>query len=116
MVVVSEQAQHGVRRQTKFELDVLGMCVANICIESDPVSDGRHHRLRGSDGPARRVELREHAPCVSARVGGVVVSAVVVDGPVRELLVAVAQHAVRVEEVDHAELSGSQLDSALRET
>jgi hypothetical protein len=60
------------------------------------------------------VKLGDRAHRVAAGVGGVVVRAVVIDGPVQKLEMAVAADRVYVEKVDRAELPGAQLEPSYR--
>jgi len=58
--------------------------------------------------------LDDGAVGVAARVGGVVVGAVVVDGPVHELHVAVGAGGVDVEDVGRRHLADAQLEAMAR--
>ena len=71
----------------------------------DPVSDLGHEGFREAKSPISILEFGNRANGVAARIGSVVVGAVVVDGPVRKLKMGVRAHRILVEEIGHAELA-----------
>src|SRR5579864_8890797 len=71
----------------------------------DPVSDLGHEGFREAKSPISILEFGNRANGVAARIGSVVVGAVVVDGPVRKLKMSVGSHRILVEEIDHAEFA-----------
>ena len=97
----------------ELELAVLPAGAAEVPVEVDAVGDGGHQGERVAGGPVLVDVLGDGAVGVAAGVGGVVPGAVVVDGPVHELQVAVGADAVDVEEVGQAHLADVELEAAL---
>ena len=83
-----------------------------IPFEIDAVGYFRHQSFGKTHAPVSILIFNYQAVSIAARVGGVVVGAVVVDGPVRELEMAVAADRVDVEEVRHAELPRADFNVA----
>ena len=115
MIDVTEHAQHtGAIRQhisAKLGFHILGMSAAQVCVKIDSVGHFRHQGFREADRPARIVIFHDGAVGVSAGVRRVVPRAVVVDGPIQELQMAVAAARVVVEEISHAEFPDAQFNS-----
>ncbi len=101
------------QRFAEFELHVLAAGLAQVPHQVDTVGDGRHQ----GDGVAGRPDLvivfGDGGVGVAAGVGRVVPCAVIVDGPVHELQVAVGADAVDVEIVRQTHLADVELEAAL---
>ena len=78
------------QRFAQLELPVLAAGLAQIPVEVDAVGDGRHQRESVAGRPVLIVVLGDGGVGVTAGIGGIVPRAIVVDGPVHELQVAVA--------------------------
>ncbi len=81
-------------------------------VEVDAVGDGGHEGEEIAAGEESVVVLGDGSDGVAAGVGGVVVGAVVVDGPVHELEMAIGADGVDIEEVGDAELADAEIDAA----
>ena len=118
VVDVSQQAHDGgaLRPQVaaKLELHVLGVGEREVSLELDAVGDRGHGGFGKAHAPVAVFEVGDQAPGVAAGIGGVVVGAIVVDGPVEELGVAVTTNGVQIEEIRHAELASAQLQPPRR--
>ena len=77
----------------------------------DAVGDRGHQHLAEAGRPGAVVVFRHQPVRVAARVGGVIVGAVVHDGPVHELEMAVAADRVQVEEIHRAHLAQAQFQA-----
>ena len=83
--------------------------------EIDAVGDFRHEGFGETESPVAVFEVGGEADGVAASVGGVVVGAVVVGGPVEELEVSVGADGIDVEEIGHAELAEAEFETAARQ-
>ncbi len=115
VVHVHQRAKDDAGARTRFEFKVVCVTPRDVPIHVDAVGHRRHQCFGASQRPVRRHQLNDHGVRVAARVGGVVVRAVVVDGPVGELQMAVAAGRIEVEEIHEPHLSGPDLQSALRQ-
>src|SRR5208337_3292958 len=62
------------------------------------------------------VVIFEHGPVSEpSRIGGIVVRAIVIDGPVHELKIAVGSVGVQIEKVRHAEFAETYFEAAFRQ-
>ena len=112
MVFVGEKAQGAVpvglaeageealeRGVPQLELVVFAPCPAQIPVQIDAVGNGGHQGDAVTEGPGVVVVLGDRAVGVTAGVRGVVVGAVVIDGPVHELEVGVGARTIEIEGV-----------------
>src|SRR5262249_11630323 len=101
-------------RLAEFELEVLAARSAERPVEIDAIGDGGH----GGEGIARRpgtiVILKDRCGGIATGIGRVGPGAVIVDGPVQELEMAVGADVVDVEVVGQAHLADMQLKATLR--
>ena len=99
---------------TQFELAVLPVGAAEGPVEVDSVGYDGH----GEDAVAKSpfgIDIFDQATdCVAASVGGVIPCAVVVDGPIHELKMAVGSDGIDVEEIGQGHLASAKLDAANR--
>ena len=108
-VAVFDQAR------TKLEFVVLRMRVLQIFLESQPVGPLGYERFRKPKTPCSIFVVDNRAPRVAARVGGVVVGAVVYDCPVHELRMTIVGDAVDVEEIHQVEFADVDIEPARRQ-
>src|SRR6516164_8017161 len=85
--------------------EVLGMRLPGLPHQVDSVGYPRHQALGETEPPITIFVVRGDSDRVAARIGGVIVSTVVVDGPIRKLKMGIRTHGILVEEIDHAEFS-----------
>ena len=101
------------KRWPKFDFDVFSACPPQTPVQIDAIRDLGHQRLTKSRAPVAAVILGDSGKCVATRVGGVVVRAIVVDGPIHELQMTVAADAVDIKEVRDAHFPRTELDAPL---
>src|SRR5579862_1201409 len=116
LIEITEEANDAVAMENaiaaRFEFEIFGARTSDVCVEIDSVGDLGHQRFGEANGPPVIVVLKDHAVGVAARVRGVVVGAVVVDGPIEKLQVAIGAVGIHVEEIDHIGLSDAERDPA----
>src|SRR5258708_23610858 len=100
------------QRTAKFKFNVFRAGAAQVPDEINAIRDFRHKHLAEADAPVAVLKFEDCAVGIAACVGGVVVSAVVVDGPVQELQMAVAADRIEVKEVCRAKLAGGKFQPA----
>ena len=101
--------------RVKFEFEVFRAGATQIPVQVGAVRHLGHQGLAEAKRPVAVVIFGDHADGVAAGVGGIVVGAVVVDGPVHELGMTVAATVVEVEEVSHSELARAQFQATDRQ-
>ena len=97
-----------------LELEVLGVAVDEVPVERDAVGHGRHQHLAEARLDNRSLILDHQPVGVTARIRCVIPGAVVVDGPVHELQMAVGAGGVDVEEIGGRHLADAQLEAMAR--
>src|SRR5580700_572196 len=95
----------------RFEFEVFGARAGDVRVEIDSIRDLGHQGYRQARCKPAVVIFKKNAVGVAARVRGVVVGAVIVDGPIHELQAAVGAERIHVEEIDYVELSDAELDA-----
>src|SRR5262249_10330092 len=103
------------QRRTQLKLQILSSCTPQIEIEIDAIGHFGHQQLPKSDSPARRLVLEKRTVSVATSVGGVVIAAVVVDGPVGKLQMAVGSNLVYVKKIGGSEFSQAKFQSLFRQ-
>ena len=93
----------------EFELEIRGVSLAQIPGQVGSIRYGGQQDLTKTQAPRGALVFHDDSPGVASRVGGVVVSPVLVDRPVHKLKVTVAANGVDVEKVAHRELADAQL-------
>src|ERR1700751_561659 len=115
LIQIAEEADDAVAMEdaiaARFEFKICGAGAGDVCVEIDSVRDFGHQRFGEANGPPMIVVFEDHAVGVAARVGGVVVGAIVVDGPIEELEVAVVAVGIEIEEIRHGEFSYANFDA-----
>src|SRR5271168_159133 len=97
---------------SEFELAILSVRATERPIHGDAIGYGRHGKDPIADGPDAIVILGQSADRIATRVGGVIPRAIVVDGPVHELQVAIRTHCINIEEIRQRKLSDAEFDPA----
>ena len=77
VVRVEERPRHEPSSRPQLQLHVLAVGAREVPLERDAVGHRRHERFRAAQGPARHDQLDEGGVGVAARVGRVVIGAVV---------------------------------------
>jgi hypothetical protein len=85
---------------------------AQVPFQVNSVRNVRHERFFETKRPAALVIFGEKPDRVTTSIGGVVIGAIVVDGPVHELQVAVGADIVDVKKITYAHLSEAQFNPA----
>jgi hypothetical protein len=96
----------------QLELPVLAVGTAEGPIEIDAVGDDGHCRDAVARRPDTVVVFKHSANRVTARVRGVVPCAVVVDGPVGELQMAVRANGIQIENIRKTHLPHANIEPA----
>src|SRR5690349_8854372 len=96
----------------QFILEVFRMGLPGFPHQINSIGHLGHERLGETKTPIMVFVVRRRANCVPTRIGGVVIGAIVVDGPVGELKMSIRAHRILVEEIHHAEFSEPDLQAA----
>src|SRR5581483_542926 len=91
------------------------MSLPRLIDEVNSVRNPGHERFGETESPVAIFIVEDGSDGVSARVGGVVPGAIVVDGPVDELEVRVGAGGVQIEKIRHAELADAEFETATGE-
>ena len=92
-----------------LEFRIFRVGTAEVRVQVRTVSDLGHHGLGKAQRPATVIIFDDAAPGVTSRVGSVIVSTVVIHGPVHELEMAVAAHRIEVKEIRQTKLAHAQV-------
>lgn len=98
----------------EFELVVFRVGLPGLPNEIDSIGDLGHKAFAETESPIAIFVVREEADGVAASVGSVIPGAVIVDGPVHELVAGVGADLVDIEEIGHAELAEAEFEAAAR--
>ena len=99
------------KRPVPVEFPILAVSARKSPVEGDAVGDGGHGEDAVAKRPVAVVIFDNAADSVSARISGIVPRAVVVDGPVEELMVAVAGNVVLIENIRQSHLAGTDFEA-----
>ena len=98
----------------EFEFDVFGAGAAHVRVKVNAIGDFWHQRFGEADDVILIVIFHEHGEREAPGVGGVIVSAVVVDSPVHELQVCVGAVSVEVKEIGETHFAEAKFEAAFR--
>src|SRR6185437_1747852 len=102
--------------RAELQFQVLCSRTAEVEIKFDAIGNLGHEQFSEADSPSRRLVFEDGAIGIATGVRGIVVSAIVVDGPVGELKMTVGAHVVVVEEVRRTEFADAKFQPALGQT
>ena len=95
----------------KLEFGIRAVGLAQIPDKRSAILGAREKHFGESHSPWRALVLGVNSPGVSSRIGGKVIGAVLVDGPVQKLQMAVAAEGVVVEIICDGEFADSQFQT-----
>ena len=117
VVHIGQEAENpfaaGKERAVQLDFGVFGVGARDVGIEVNAVGDLGHEPFGEPRGPVPIVVFHHGGKGEASRIRGIVVGAIVVDGPVHELKICVAPVVVYIEEIDNAHFPESNLDAAL---
>jgi hypothetical protein len=99
----------------KLIFEVFRVRLPGLPHQIDSIRDFGHESFGDAEPPVAVFIVRGDSHGVAASVGGVVVGAVVVDGPVGELEFSVGAHRIDIEEIRHAEFAEADFQTPTRQ-